>query len=171
MAAPSRPRYTWWTWESGASALGVGGQLSFVLDTVGAFPDLPAMGIHGDYTVRRIHGKIWAVSDAGAEQNNPDGFVWGITVMGDDSVGGGTFPEPRLDAADWMAYGEVAVSLQGGFSAGVHPLSEAVIDNKSMRKVNENHQALVLVMDALALNSNSISVSTAGRFLVSHGQR
>ena len=167
----SRPRYTWRAWEGANSNLNAGGQLAFVLNTVGVYPDLNVLGVLGDYTVRRIHGKIWAASELGNEGLNHDGFFYGIGVIEDDAVAAGAFPDPRNDAFDWMAYGQVGVSLQGAFSALIHPTTTEVIDNKSMRKVNENHQSLVLVMDSFQTNQAIISVLTAGRFLVSHGQR
>ena len=66
--------------------------------------------------------------------------------------------------------GEEWSSLQGSFSAGIHPLQVATVDSRSMRRVNENNASIVLAIAADA-NSGGILMQTAGRVLVSHGQR
>ncbi len=169
----SRPRYTWRFWESANSTLAVGGDLTFQLDVIGSSSSLANIGVFGDYTVRRLHGMLWCVSDAAAEANNPDALVWGVGVMSTDAVAAGGTPDPLTDVYDWLAFGQVAVSRQGSFSVNKHPMTSAVIESKSMRRVNENSQTLVLRIEALtgSANDSAISVRTAGRFLVSHGQR
>ncbi len=169
----SRPRYTWRFWDTARSTLTSGGSLVFDLGTVGASPDLQAIGIFGDFTVRRLLGKIWAISTRASEANSYDSFAYGVIVATNDAVAVGptALPTPRNDAADWMAFGEVAVpQTSTGLVASSHPLHTEVIDNKSMRKVNENNQTLVLILSAEGAQ-DSILVQTQGRMLVSHGQR
>ena len=173
LVARSRPRYTWRHWLSGRSVLAAGATLVFNLSTVGAAPDMDALGVFGDYTVRRLHLVIGATSNNGAEASSFDHFTWGITVVNSDAAaaGFGSLPNPELDAADWMAFGTEMVSLQGAFSAGFHPLQTIKVDNRSMRKVNENNQELVHIFRGGSANTGTIDVLTTGRMLVSHGQR
>ncbi len=172
VAARSRPRYTWRFWDVANSNLLTAGSLNFVLNTVGQLPDLSALGVIGDYTVRRNLGKIAATSENAGESNAIDGFGWGIRIADDDAVAAGALPEVVEDASNWLAFGQVFVSLASfGGSTSVHPLVIDLIDSKAMRKVNENHQSVVLSMQAVSGNQATISVHASGRLLVSHGQR
>ena len=171
--AASRPRYTWRMWETALSNLNAGSALTFVLNTVGSWPDLgQGLGVRGDFTLRRVHGVIATTSENNGQATTLDGFCWGIIVAGRDAVAAGAVPDPVSDASDWLAYGTGFVSLAsaGGLDTN-HPMTTHVIDNKSMRKVNENNQDVILRMEALAGNVATISVHAAGRLLVSHGQR
>ena len=132
---------------------------------------MSALGVIGDYTVRRIRGSIAVQSALGVEDNAAQELTYGILVADVDAVAGAALPESDEDPADWMAYGVVFTSAMGSFSAGVHPLEVVEIDNKAMRKVNENHQQLVMILDSHPANAGNLVVQTAGRFLVSHGRR
>ena len=88
------------------------GTLNFVLNTVGSAPDLAALGVLGDYTIRRVLGKIGYVNNLGSESASTDYFTWGVIVVSDDAVAAGAIPSPRLDNADWLAHGEEGASLQ-----------------------------------------------------------
>ena len=171
-AGGSRPRYTWRYWESGESTLSAASSLTFILNTVGGVPDLSALGIFGDYTVRRLLGMVWAVSESGTARNSLDRFAWGVIIASRDAVLGGATPDPLSDAADWFAFGEGAVSLAGtGASNTIHPTTTLTIDSKAMRKVNENNQDVILRLEAPAGNFANVNILTMGRMLVSHGQR
>ncbi len=167
----STPRYTWRYWDSTQASVGGGVALTFILDTLGAAPDLAALGVFGDYTVRRVLGKLFMVSTNATESSVLDHVAWGLIVSDKDAVAAGALPEPFTDAADWFGFGEAAVSIQGSFSASIHPVTEVLIESRAMRKVNENNQNVVLRVEADTANVVSISMVTVGRLLVSHGQR
>ncbi len=169
MATRPRPRYTWRMFEQAAFGMGSGGLVTVVLDSVGGAPDLTALGIFGDYTVRRVLGKIWATSSNAAESGGIDIVTWGLLVADADAVAGAALPNPVTDAADWFGFGAIGVSMQGGFSAGVHPLHEVPLESRAMRKVNENNQQVIVRLAAAAANVASVSVQMSGRFLVSRG--
>ncbi len=169
--AATRPRYTWRAWDGllGFTLL-AGVQTRSDLSSSPGWPTLDELGVFGDYTIRRIRGVLVAQSLDTSEELTAQSLHVGIIVLEDDALAAGASPDVRTDAADWMFWGVVFMSAQGSFSAAVHPLSQLVIDNKSMRKVNENHQSLVMVLEAGAANTSGIQVQTAGRFLVSHGR-
>ena len=167
-----KPRLTWRAWDNeGASVLIPGAQTIVDLTTAGNWPSLVNLGVIGDYTVRRVRGELTCQALVGVETNQAEQLTWGLFIAEADAVAASVVPEADNDAADWFGYGVVFMDAQGSFSAGIHPSRFAVIDSKSMRKVNENHQRLVLVIDASGNNIGNVGVHTAGRFLVSHGRR
>ena len=174
LVARSRPRYTWRQFITGVTAGPSGARLAFDLSTLGPAPDLSALGVVGDFTLRRLHMTLIAQSQAASESSSQDHYTWGVYVAGNDALAAGatSLPDPESDAADWLAFGFVWASLEStGFSTGIHPIERAVVDNRSMRKVNENNQSLVLVVHVNSTNSGGVDLQAAGRFLVSHGQR
>ena len=169
----SRPRYTWRYFDTALSNLLAGGNLSFDIGTVGNAPDLADLGVIGDYTVRRLHMLIGSTSENNGEATTLDGYVWGVGVISQDAFNAGVFPDPKADAYDWLAFGGryVPLSSAGGLATN-HPYVQEIVDNRSMRKVNENSQALVIILDNPAVNNvATISIRLMGRLLVSHGQR
>ena len=167
-----RPRLTWRRFDSaGDITIVPGAQASVNLVNDGLGPDLANFGILGDYTVRRIRGVISATSALGSESNTTDYVAWGIGVLEADADIANVFPEPLTDPFDWFGYGHVMVSLQGGFTAAIHPMTLIELDVRSMRKVNENHQVLVMVLEAPAGNTGNVVLNIVGRLLVSHGLR
>ena len=169
--AAGRPRYTWRPWEQINATLAAGAQTRVPLNTSGSWPTLGALGVIGDYTIRRLVGVVSAISAFAAENSTMDRLVFGVIVMEDDALAAGVAPDPVSDAADWMAFGFLYVAMHGTFTAGNHPMSTFALDNRSMRKVNENHQSPVLVVEAPGNNISSIVFCTSGRMLVSHGRR
>ncbi len=138
--ARSRPRYTWRFWESAQSILPNGTSLSFDLATLGSWPDLSALGVVGDFTVRRFHMLIGGMSLNTTDISGLDSITYGVYVAGNDSVVGGTLADPASDPADWMVFGSLYVPLSSaGGLATTHPLVQHRVDNRSMRRVNENH--------------------------------
>ena len=133
---------------------------------------MSALGVVGDYTVRRVIGDA-----AGASQNVGNSVVvdvitWGIFIAERDATTAGVFPEPGIDQADWMAYGNVFVPLREDIAGNNVRLPVWLrVDNRSMRKVNENHQDVVLVVHSVLRNVAIFHFWMAGRYLVSHGQR
>jgi len=162
-----RPRYTWRFYEA-TGAIGSGGALTFILNTIGSVPDLKDLGVFGDYTIRRVIGKLFASSTNPTENTSVDWLVWGLIVADRDAVAGGTTPDPRSDAADWFGFGQVGVSMQGSFSSSVHPLQSEFTESRAMRKVNENNQDVIMRVEASTANIGSITVDVVGRLLVSH---
>ena len=166
-----RPRYTWRGFESGVFTMVQGTTAGFVVTTSGPGATLSALGVIGDYTVRRVLGRISAVSIAAAENNSVDFLTWGLYVAENDAIGIPAFPEPRVDPADWFGYGTVLVPLHGVFSVGTHPPALEHFDTRAMRKINENHQGVVMVFESPPALEANINVNVVGRILVSHGRR
>jgi len=168
----SRPRLTWRGWHNGLGATIIpGGQALVDLNNVGTWPTLAGMGIVGDYTIRRIRFTMGVQALLAVENTAAEALFWGITVVEDDAFAAAAVAEPEDDPADWMGYGTELASVQGSFSASTHPLTLVKQDVKSMRKVNENHQRVVMVLEASGVNNGNIQVQVAGRMLVSQGVR
>jgi len=173
VARASRPRYTWRMFQTGLSNLGEGASLTFVLNTVGAAPNLGSgLGVFGDYTVRRVVGTLSVMSNNVADVAVMDQFAWGIYIAEKDAVLAGGTPEPLSDPADWFGFGTGAVSLaSAGGVAATYPMLVYAVDTRAMRKVNENHQDVVFRIEAPAANVADVLLVLTGRLLVSHGQR
>ncbi len=168
--ARSRPRYTWRMWDSAlmiSSALAVGINLS----AEGSMVPFSGLGVFGDFTIRRIRGTLAVTSQSSVEGTVPQGLAWGIYVAELDAFTANALPEPVVDPVDWLGFGEVYASEHGIFAADVHVPTIVPIETKAMRKVNENHQAIVLVFQWLTSTDQTLSVVSSGRVLVSHGQR
>ena len=168
----SRPRYTWRMFKLATTNLAVGATTAVNMESSGSWPGLSSgLGIFGDYTIRRIVGSLAVTSDSVAEAESPMLLLYGVYIGEDDAIVAGAFPELDADPADWMMFGTVYLNSIGAFSAGVHPVVERQFDNRSMRKVNENHQSPMFLITNPATTTEAVKVSVAGRFLVSHGQR
>ena len=141
------------------------------LTTVGLWPAFSVLGIAGDYTVRRIRGFLSAVSVNNGSSIVQNTISWGIYIAGKDAATASAFADPQSDPTDWMAFGTFGVELfEPGPVGTVRPWVNVEIDNKSMRKVNENHQVPVLMIMSNTGNVGNMQVNTAGRILVSHGR-
>jgi len=165
-AAP-RPRLTWRRWDSILVTIIAGAQNQIVLSTVGGMATLAALGVQGDYTLRRLLGSIAVTSAIGLESNGIDFLTWGVGIIEDDAVAAAAMPDVRTDPFPWLAFGHSYASLQGSFAADVHPLQVYPVESKAMRKVNDNHQSIVMVVEADAQNEGNLVFQTSGRFLVS----
>jgi len=169
--ARSRPRYTWRMFES-TETLTTVAAVSIDLNTAGTMASLSGLGIFGDYTVRRIRGAIAMTSFAAGASQAILGLAWGITILENDALALGALPEPINDPVDWMGYGTLYVGQTApGTSVAIHPTESLVIDGKSMRKVNENHQSVVMILQWLSTTDETLRIEVSGRMLVSHGQR
>ena len=169
-AVASRPRYTWRFFDGSISlnnALAQGINLS----SVGAMASLSGLGIFGDFTIRRIRGEMAVANQAIAEGNLLMGIAWGIFVSELDAFTAGAFPEPLSDPVDWMAFGTVYTDPDSRGAVTKHPARFVDIGTKAMRKVNENHQAIVFVAQWLSPTDEDHDLAVSGRILVSHGQR
>ena len=166
-----KARLLWRAWAVQDAVIIPGGQRAVRLNTEGTWPSLESLGVAGDYTVRRLRGIIAATSAAGTETNSVDFLTWGAYVADVDAVNASAFAESDEDPADWFAFGHLMVPLQGAFSAAIHGMSQNVIDNRAMRKVNENHQTIMLMIDASATNLGNLVVTTVGRMLISYGRQ
>ena len=169
--ARPQTRYTWRYWQSSPFAVGAGAAATIILNTVGAAPELKEQGVFGDYTVRRVLGKLFMASLNATESGAIDMVAWGLLIADRDAVAAGALPETVSDAADWFGFGQEGVSLQGSLTAGNHPMTVGVTESRAMRKVNENNQDVVLRIEAHGSNIGSINMTSAGRILVSHGHR
>ncbi len=141
------------------------------LATAGSQPSLSALGVVGDYTIRRVHARVGLQSLQTVSTANAVQVFVGATVASNDAlvVGLTALPDPRVDAGDWFIYGTVSVS-ESTLGTDRPPMSELVIDSHAMRRVNENNQAPVLLVQAPAALSSDINFSVSGRMLVSHGR-
>ncbi len=166
-----KPRYLWRQFHNAEFVLTPGSQAFTSFSNTGGWPDLVDLGVHGDYTIRRVRGKIFATSALGSETNVMESLGYGAGIFQSDAVAVTAFPEIFADPFDWFIYGIIGVSLaSAGLTAGVHPLMTEVIDNKSMRKVNENHQEAGLIMESSAANAGNITITVSGRMLISYGR-
>jgi len=164
----TRPRLTWRAFDNGLNQI-TGGTLGiFDLSTIGASPDLTALGIFGDYTIRRTRFNLSLVL-ASVEATITPNYLWyGCSVQGADAVatGGGALPNPLDDAADWYVWG--VVPFNDDPTAGSQEHFSVEVDSRAMRRVNENSQRPVL---SLFLEAGvDVFAKFAGRMLVSHGR-
>ncbi len=168
----SRPRYTWRYVQTDVALLAPGATQVVNLATGGSLPTLAGLGIFGDYTIRRILGWIAGSSRNVGESVELDKLVYAISIQDDDAVSASVEPNPVTDPSDWMQFGSLPIPLTiTGASGSVHPMSVGAIDNKSMRKVNENHATPMFVVEAPSFNTGTVGWFMSLRFLVSHGQR
>ncbi len=94
----------------------------------------------------------------------------GIILMGEDAftVGGTSLPDPASDHADWMFWDNRTLSS----SRDVTDIDEQVqgsllrINNRSMRKMRENHQVLAMIFRATVLQPTTVQVFIGGRTLI-----
>ena len=145
----------------------------FSLAAGGVAPTLSALGIFGDYTIRRVRWSLWLHNtDAESAVNYPLAVYLGMTIITSDAFasGVGATPDPTDDAADWFAYHVAPYFVTSATQASGNTADLRVYewDERSMRRVNENSQVPVLVL-ALAPNETA-QVAWAGRMLVSHGR-
>ena len=169
--AAVRPRYTWRQFSSLENVIVPGAQLLVSLANTGGWPDLIDLGVFGNFTVRRIHMRIYTTSALGTETNVMEVLHYGVGIFENDAVVANVFPEVDADPFDWFVYGSIGVSLaSAGLTAGVHPMQAENVDNKSMRKVNANHQQPALLVQSAAANAGNVTASVIGRMLVSHGR-
>jgi len=166
-----RPRYTWRPFELSETTLAANGSIHLDLSNGAGGDSLLTLGILGDYTVRRIRGELGFVSQSALDSHSMASVWWGVTVVSNDAlaVGATALPNPRVDSADWMLHGVAYVEENGieGSTRGRMPN----LETKSMRKVNENNQSVVLVIDLDASVAADVNVYAAGRILVSHGRQ
>jgi len=167
-----RPRLTWRAFEHEGFTI-VGGTTKIVNMTVdGVSPTLSALGVQGDYTIRRVRASL-ALWDTDIETTQRFVTVyWGMTIVSVDAEasGSGALADPRTDSADWFGYGTamypVVPTVSGAPSAQGYRWFD--IDVRSMRKVNENSQVAVMLLNMVA-GENAL-YQVAGRMLVSHGR-
>jgi len=169
-----RPRLTWRAFaEEAESIVVVGGTTQvFDLGTEGLSEDLTALGVFGDYTVRRTRFELGA-RVASTEANQFLVSLWyGCIVVGLDAFasGSGAVADPQDDNADWFVYGVLQVPTFPGATGQVTDAFRQVsVDSRLMRKVNENNQVIALVFSTTT--GVSVQLNFAGRILVSHGRQ
>ena len=171
----SRPRYTWraFTTQDVVIVAGATAGLS-ISESLSTYPTFAALGIFGDYTIRRTLMSCILSSGAASSSIEHHGLVVACGILEDDAVAASVFPDPATDPYDWFLYDTLWVQ-QDTNSVGATSVqaraSRKDVGSKSMRKVNENHQQPMLILQALPGNTDAITVSVHGRVLVSHGQR
>ncbi len=164
-----RPRLTWRAFSEVAQTLVGGTNLVVPMTTAGPAPDLSALGVFGDYTIRRVR---WSLGLQELDAENTNGafqvVFWGMTVVSNDALasGVGAIPDPVSDPADWFGYG---TAMYQTLDTGKESVArEYQFDVRSMRKVNENGQTPVLVFSVNT--GETVGLTHAGRVLVSHGR-
>jgi len=168
-----RPRLTWRQYGIGALIDVVGGtNRIFDLGAEGSAPSFAALGVFGDFTIRRLRWEMSATVATVEVTPEATPLWFGVTVVSSDAfnTGSGALPDPQLDSADWMAWGVMLVPTDPDAGGQVtDAFVYRTVDNRSMRKVNENSQVVALVFSAIA--GFTIRVNFAGRILVSHGRQ
>ena len=168
-----RPRLTWRQFFDDSGLVDVVGGTNQIRDlgTVGPAPDLSSLGVIGDYTIRRLRYELSTLM--ATTETIPEGvpLFYGVIVVNQDAFGSGAgaLPSPSSDAADWMSWGVILTPADPNATGQVTDAMRFVtVDNRSMRKVNENSQVIALVLETLV--GFTIRVNYAGRLLVSHGR-
>ena len=171
--AVGRPRLTWRMFQADPFTLVGGTRQIFNLGVNGVGSSLALLGIVGDYTIRRVRWHV-GIHDTDAFTTVREVLVyWGMTVVSIDAflAGPGSLPDPRTDSADWFGYGVLTYITEnlGNFFGWAPNRIAADLDVRSMRKVNENNEAIALVFSTVA--GEQAEVAFGGRLLVSHGRQ
>jgi len=123
-----------------------------------------------EITVARIRGHVWL--DNNPAVSNTIGLAAGIAFIPDTAMTAGDMPNPGDDNFDWiwhefgwMKYRQEETPA-APLNAAVRPIIHLVIDNKSMRKMNDNSANLVLVLATTAEAATTPVVNHAIRTLV-----
>ena len=170
--AALRARLTWRMFTKPAFGLVGGTNQAFNIAVEGPGSTLTALGVVGDYTIRRVR---WSLAvrnnDAETGADTPVPFYLGMTVATSDAFasGVGALPSPEDDSADWFAYHAKHYFVGGTLTGRFEQYNQWDLDERSMRKVNENSQMPVLVF--AIPTGETASVAFAGRILVSHGRQ
>ena len=138
----------------------------------GAAPSLATLGVVGDFTIRRLRWEMSATVATVEAVPEATPLWFGVMVVSSDAFnsGSGALPSPRDDAGDWMAWGVMLVPTDPDAGGQVtDAFVYRTVDNRSMRKVNENSQVVAIVLECLL--GFTVRVNYAGRILVSHGRR
>ena len=164
----TRPRLTWRGFSVVQSVLTGGTLAAHNLGVVGFQPTLAQLGVHGDYTIRRVRWSIGLFSSLVEAIDDVRMFTWGMTVVTADAfaTGGGALPNPQDDPADWFGYGTIPYAEVPVTDDKVHRFLE--LDGRSMRRINENSQVPALILFIQA--GQTVNYVLAGRMLVSHGR-
>ena len=172
MVVAPKPRLTWRPFLIEEITVAGGATSIFNLGTVGPGPMLTALGVFGDFTIRRMRWTLGAI-DADVESVADEITVlhWGMTIVSLDAFnsGGGALPDPRDDAADWFGYGTVMLAARTGGTGSPESMIPLTEDGRAMRKVNENSHVVALVFSTDV--GRTVKLSAAGRMLVSHGRQ
>ena len=166
-----RPRYVWRGWDDGPAQISAGSARTINLGTAGNWPADITLGVIGEYTIRRIVGKIAGISSSVGGSDSINLLTWGVYIGEDDAVAGGVFPEPLQDPVDWFLYGSMMVSNSRFDTGGGMAMTSEVFDGRSMRKVNENHQTPIMRVENSSGSPDTVLVHTVGRTLYSIGRR
>ena len=165
------PRLTWRTFQQDTLTVLPGSKPVFRLDSVGSASSLSELGVFGDYTVRRIRGRIAGQTLESVSADGYDILYWGVVIASVDAFNTlGAIPDPETDSAPWMAWDVMHISRKVVASPLV--MERQLLETKAMRKVNENNQAIVLTIKAdLGNDANGVNYIFGGRLLVSHGRQ
>ncbi len=105
-----------------------------------------------------------------ASTGHDNTITTGIILMGTDAftAGGVSLPDPAEDHADWIFWDARTLVASRDISSVDEMPSNGFLEirNRSMRKMRENRQTLVLISRASLLQSTSIQVFVSGRSLV-----
>jgi len=166
-----KPRLTWRTFQKDAITLLPGALGVFNLGSEGSGPSLAALGILGDFTVRRIRGRISMFTREAADTIGYDVMYYGVMIVSTDAaLTAGAVPDPETDSSSWMLWDTVLIPRLVVNSPLVNV--EQLLETKAMRKVNENNSTVILAIKAdLGNDSLGVGFTFAGRLLVSHGRQ
>ncbi len=170
--APSlRPRLTWRAFEQTSFTVLPGALSVHNLGSVGGANSLSELGVFGDYTVRRMRGRISAQTLEAANTNGYDVLYWGVLIVTTEAfIATNGVPDPRTDSPPWMAYDVIHISRKAVSTPLV--MVTQLLDTKAMRKVNENNAVVCLAIKADSGNDSAgAQLTFAGRLLVSHGKQ
>ncbi len=123
-----------------------------------------------EITIARIRGHVYMANNVAA--SNIVGLAAGIAFIPDTAMTAGDMPNPGNDNFDWIwhDFGHLDYAQRETLAAPLHavltPIATVDIDNKAMRKMNDNSSNLVIVFATTAVSATTPVVSFAIRTLV-----
>ena len=123
-----------------------------------------------EITVVRIRGHVWLEALSTLETDYA--LAAGIAFLPDTAMTAGDMPNPGDDGYDWIwhDYGFIRIAEEFTPAAPLHPVElptmHLVIDNKAMRKMNDNSFNLALVVATTTVQAQTPVMNFAIRTLV-----
>ncbi len=168
-----RTRYTWRPFQRRNTTVIDETKDVWSLDVTGPGSFLSTLGVVGDYTIRRIRATLM-LRNLNAVAGAPTVVYWGVQVVTRDAFDAvpPVSSNPETDGADWLLYGTAFAPANGnGLVNSIHEVIQIELDSKAMRKVNENSQRVIFVMENPISSAPDIQYACSGRLLVSHGKQ
>ena len=159
---PKRP--TFWEGSVGQFAVATGAVSMLVVVPEGRLEAVP------DPTLIRIHGEVFTIVTARTAAQDGAVISMGMIIQSAAAIaaGVGSMPLPSTDVGSpWIWHHRVVVRSNiappNGTDIGGNVRS--VIDNKSMRKFNQNQGLVLVVQNTVLTGTITASVSFGARFL------